>query len=482
MNDRIKTIDYKYKLTTYVFFFFLIVAFLSPLGGIDWAFFSLGKEGIAYNLENSSILDGRVISGFFINIFSYNKVWFNLIIAIVTSMFVFRTNTLLGIVKNKFMYVITFLLMLLVSVDMFAYNYVSVSGAFSYTIPILLGFIYFYSLFSIRDKERNYRDYVMMILLGSYVITSSIFIAISFVIANIFYLICNYNKKYLLVVIFHLLTLLFVFSFFKESIFILDINYVFNSIPDFIENTFSRNILLIILSTIPINFYLGERLKGIYSRILIVLFNIILYFSFIYNFSFYSPVSLTLVINRYNGFFAVENWYYAFYYLLYFYLLIRSLHYYSKDLKSKRLINVLFIFSIAVSLFSLISQEWDFGNNYAFTLFLISSLAIFVSNKEFNVSKRVVLLTSLLVIYYISSFLLISYFEKTRGEYIKEQLESNQNTIEIKANPLKLVYKFNPINSEELKELKKYYEIPLEKDAYVRYMGIFEKIERRIKE
>lgn len=482
MNDRIKAIDFKYKLTTYVFFFFLIVAFLSPLGGVDWSSYLLGKEGFLYNLKNLDVLDGRIISSFFINIFSYNKIWFNLIIALVTSLFVFRTNTLLGVVKNKFMYVVTFLLILLVSVDMFAYNYVSVSGAFSYTIPIFLSFIYFYNLFNVRDKKRDYRDYIMMVLISSYVITSSFFIAIAFVIANIFYLICNYSKEHLLVVILDILILLFVFSTIKNNIFIFDINYIFNNIPKFIENTFSRNILLVLLSTIPINFYLGEKLKGIYSRIPIVLFNIVLYFSLIYNFAFYSPVSLTLVISRYNGFFAVENWYYIFYYLLYFYLLIRSIHYYIKDLKSKKLINTLFIFSILVSLFSLISQNWNLGNNFAFTLFLITSLVMFLNNKELNINKRVVFLTGLLVVYYLFSFVLISYFEKTRGEYIKEQLDTKQNIIEIKANPLKLVYKFNPINNEELNELKKYYEIPLDKNAYVRYMGIFEKIERRIKE
>ena len=77
---------------------------------------------------------------------------------------------------------------------------------------------------------------------------------------------------------------------------------------------------------------------------------------------------------------------------------------------------------------------------------------------------------------------MIKYIDFTRGEYIKEQVESNQEIIEIKANPIYLVWRHNPVNIFQHRTFKKYYNIPEKKAIKVKYFGIFEKIEKKVKE
>jgi len=46
MKERIQVIDFKYKISTIAFMFFLLISTLAPLSGNDWANSLIGNGGI----------------------------------------------------------------------------------------------------------------------------------------------------------------------------------------------------------------------------------------------------------------------------------------------------------------------------------------------------------------------------------------------------------------------------------------------------
>ena len=79
-------------------------------------------------------------------------------------------------------------------------------------------------------------------------------------------------------------------------------------------------------------------------------------------------------------------------------------------------------------------------------------------------------------------FAIVKYVDSTRSNYIKEQIDAGETNIEVKANPIQLVWRHNPSDMFLVKDFKNYYEIPKEDTIEVKYFGIFEKIEKKVKE
>ena len=129
MKEKLEILTYKHKITLITFLLFLVIGVLSPLGGSDWSSYVIGKQGLVKCFENINISDGRIISGFLVNFFSYNKILFDIVFALLMSSFVKICNDLMGTVKNKHIYLYPLIGVLLVSTYMFSFNYVSISGA-----------------------------------------------------------------------------------------------------------------------------------------------------------------------------------------------------------------------------------------------------------------------------------------------------------------------------------------------------------------
>ena len=96
--------------------------------------------------------------------------------------------------------------------------------------------------------------------------------------------------------------------------------------------------------------------------------------------------------------------------------------------------------------------------------------------------KFTILVLTLLVLYYVSMFGVIKYIDETREDYIDEQVESKSKIVEVKANPLYLVWRYNPVNFFQEKDFKLYYDIPEDSQIEVKYFGVFEKIKNKVKE
>ena len=486
MKEKIEIIDYKYRITILTFIIFMIIGVLVPLSGDDYSSYLIGKKGILSCLQNIDIKDGRFISGFFTNFFSYNKIFFDISLASLMSYFVKICNDLMGSVKNKYAYLYPLVGVLMVNVFMFSYNYLTINAALSYTFPSIMIIIYYY-LINTCD-EMNYKVVVKLILLSLFIMLSSIYLAIAFFISNILNIIVKYNKKngkkHLLLLLLQISLLIFSLLNMKGELFFLDKNYMFNNIPYLIEEIFSKNILLIVVGAIPINYYLHDKLKNnMYCRVIIALFDLILAFSLCYNFFHYSFVNLNLVLSKYSGVFATENWYYIIYFSSYIVLFVLSVNHFLNKIKVRYMVNNLIVISLIILLFIVISPMLDNGN-IIFLMFTII-LSCSILSKDMNVkvySRTIRTIFYLLIIYYISVFAVVKYIDITRSDYIKEQLDANDTRIEVKANPINLIYKSNPSEGDLINNFKKYYEIPLDYSIEVKYFGIFEKIERKVKE
>lgn len=485
MKEKIDTINFKYKVVAFTFILFLIICALSPLSGDDWKSYVIGSEGLIECFKNINISDGRIISGFLINFLSYNKILFDVIFSLLMSLFVKICCDLMGTVKNKYYFLYPLIGILLVSTFMFSYNYVSVSSAVTYTFPTIIIFAYFYLL--LKHEDLKISNMIKLSLMSIFISFSSIHLAISFFITNLLYLLVNYKKKenkikYLILLLLSFITMFISLTNIKTNLFVPSITSALDNIPYFIENVFSRNIILIILGAIPINLYLNERLKGhTYGRVVVTLFDLVLVFSCCYNFFYYSPVNLNLILSKYHGIFATENWYYIFYFVIYLILFVISINYFLKNRRLKNTLNSYFISSILLMIFLLISPMFDKGNIVfiVFTIILITT--ILAKEIEINVYPKLVKLSiSLLVIYYLSMFGITKYIDYTRENYIKEQINSGDNNIEVKANPLYLIWRYNP-DYFQSKDFKKYYHIADDKTIEVKYFGIFEKIEKQVK-
>lgn len=480
MKEKIAALDFKYKIRTYSFFFFLIISVLSPLSGTDWNSYLIGKEGIVNCFQNIELNNGRIISSIIVNFFSYNKILFDIFFAIAMSSFIKNCNDLMGTVKNKYYYLLPFIGTLLVSVPLISNNYISVYSTITYTFPAILAFSYFCLLIK---SESKVTDIIKESIMAIFIMLSNINIAIAFILGNIIYLILSKNKKIFILLIEQLICLIISISLLKEPMIYTNTNEIFSNIYNYIELIFSKNILLIIIGAIPINYYLAEKLKSsTYSRVLITLFDSFLVFSLMYNFFHYSPVNLNLVISKYNGVFATENWYYIFYFISYIILFAISINHYIKNKRIKILFNSLMTISFITSILILVSPLFKEESIILIVLTIICITSNLLKEIECKMDPKILkILLTLLVIYYIGTFGVIKYIDIKRDEYIKEQIEEKCTNIEIKASPFYLVGGYNPTDINQEQVFKDFYKIPSENTIEVKYFGVFEKIEKNVK-
>lgn len=485
MKEDIEKITFKYKLTMNTFFFFLILTFLFPLSGDDWKSYLIGIDGIGACFNNIDFSKG-ILGGFLINFFSCNKLLFDISFALAIANFVKMTNDLVGKAKTKNMFLYPFIFVLSVSAFTFSYNYMSVTNTVAYTLPLIHIFTFYYIL--LKDEEIHTGNFIQLLVIGSYICLSAIHIALSFFISTIIYFIFSNRKKinykYFIISAVELICLVISLTQIKSNIFYTNANFFLDNISNFIRGVFSENILLIIVGAIPINMYLYEKLKSDnYKRVVITLFDLILVFSLSYNFFNYSPVNLNLILSKYNGIFATENWYYIFFFATYIALFICSTNHYINNRRLKLTFNSFLIISILLSILSVISPSFDKGN-YIFIIFTIIMITC-VLFKYMNSRVYVKILKAaafVLVAYYAAMAGITKYIDVTRNDYIKEQIEAKESTIEVKANPLYLVWRYNPVDYFQKKDFKKYHDIDENQDIEVKYFGIFEKIEKRVKE
>ena len=490
MKERLKVLDYKYNIITIFFLFVLAVSLLAPLSGNDWMSFVNGKEGLIENIKNLTYTNGGLLSDTLAGLFTNSKGIFALFFAIFFTITLYNIYPLLGKVENKNNYLLIPLLLLLVGVETFSYNYISVTGCVCYTFPALAIINYFLYLYRIGNEKLTIFNYIKLFIAILFVSLTTVHLSIAFLLGNfIFYAYKMLDNKkkfeyYIILVFIHIFITIGTLFVIDKSMLYPSFDLFFDNIPSFIDATFSKNILLVIIGLIPIEFYLNEKLDGhSYKRVIIVLFALIPFISLAYNFFNYSPVNLNLVINRYSGIFATENWYFIFYFMIYMLLFMLTIIHFIKRVKTRNYLLLFIVIGLFASIFKFISPDFNNGTNILFVFSFIISTAVLYKEMDIKVdNKMCFVLVILMSIYYLVIFGMCKYIDDTRLSYIKEQKEAGLTTIEVKSNPFFLVYRYNPTEVFQKRDFKQFIEVSQDTKLEVKYFGVFKEIESRVKE
>ena len=487
MKERLKVLDYKYKILSLIFLFILVISIFAPLSGNDWISFAHGKFSI---LDFSlSYNNGGLLSDYLAKIFVNNKGIFAIVLACLMTILYNSSMPLFGKVNNKYHYLLIPFFILILGIETFSYNLVSVTGTVCYTIPSIMIILYFLYTYKIGNEPYRLKDYLLLFLIISFVSLTTVHLAISFLIINsIFYAykLVTYDefpKRYIILIIIQIIFTLTSLVIVDKSILYPSFDLMLGTIPKFINLTFSKNIIIFLFGLIPINKYLNEKLGSMtYKREIIFLFSLIPWLSLLYNFFNYSPVNLNLVINRYNGVFATENWYFILYYVVYMILYVISILHFIQRKKSRMYLLLLLLVGIITSSLKLVSPDYMDGNNILFIFTFIISLSVLFKEMETPFNKYLSLASIVLIIYYLLLIFISSYIDITRCNFIKKQVDAKYTVIEVKSNPFYIVYRYNPNTPFQMRDFKKFANLSEDKKIDVKYFGLFEKIERKVKD
>lgn len=487
MKERLKILDYKYSVITLVFFFILLISLIAPLSGNDWVFFNHGKSSILDSILTFN--NGGLISDYLAKVFVNNKGIFAIFFAFLMAYLYNLLTPLFGKVENKYHYLLLPFFILILGIETFSYNLISVTGTVCFTIPSILIIIYFLCLYRIGNDKYRITDYIVLALIITYISLSTIHLAIAFLITNAIYYayrVITYKefpKLYVILILFQIVLSLTSLVFIDKSLLPSSMNSIIENIPKYLNISFSKNILLFIAGLIPINKYLNEKLgKFSYKRAIIVLFSLVPILSLLYNFFNYSPVNLNLVINKYNGIFATENWYFLIYFIIYMILYVISILYFIKRKKSRMYILTLLLTGVVVSTFKIFSPDYMDGSNILFVLTFAISLSVVLKEMEYKLNKVFAVVVLALCAYYLSLVGMSKYIDVTREEYVKEQVEAKFTVIEVKSNPFYIIYRYNPVTPFQMRDYKKYAELKDDMKIEIKYFGIFKTIESKVKD
>jgi hypothetical protein len=485
MKDRLKILDFKYNIMSLIFLFILVISILSPLSGNDWVLFTHGKSSIL--TSSLTFNNGGLISDYLARIFINNKGLFALFFAFIMAYLYHLLTPLFGKVENKYHYLLLPFFILILGIETFSYNIISVTGVVCYTIPSILIIIYFLYAYNKGNDKYKLIDYIILILIATYISLSTVHLAIAFLVSNAIYYAYRvvtfkgFPKQYIIIILLQVVLSLTSLVLIDKALLYTSIDLMLGNIPKFINQTFSKNILIFIIGLIPINKFLDEKMGTFsYKRVIIVLFSLVPILSLIYNFFNYSPVNLNLVINKYNGIFATENWYFIIYYILYMLLYVISILHFIKRQKSRMYILTLLLTGLVTSTFKIFSPDFMDGSNILFVMTFILSLSVVLKEVEFKFNKWFLVITSALCIYYLLLLFMSRYIDYGRNKYIKEQINAGYTVVEVKSDPFLVVYRHNPSTPFLMRDFKKYEGLSDDIKIELKYFGIFKDIESKV--
>jgi len=464
-----------------IFILFLTIFVLTPISGDDFGNY-ISTDGtilssIKLALSYYNTLEGRFIGRILIMFTTYHKVIWNILTSLLLTLLVSSSFKLL---KKETSYLILLLGLLLLNHDMFSQSYTWLAGSITYLYPTCLTIFYFITIY---HKHNNYKlyDYILLTILSIIIPMFVENIACIFVLGNIILLIytCNKEKK---------INILYLVTTIISSIFLvimlispgsasrsLTENIDFNNltilgkvlfnIKNFNKYVFFKNSFMIIITLIPIIYYLYNKC---HKKIGPILFSIIPIISIINNIYYMLPMKFSFLqnINIIN----TDNSLYIIYWVIYLALFILSINYIVKNNKEKVFIYFLLLLGLSSSMIML---RLPTGSD-RITLYTVLTLTIIgvvlidkiIKNDLiiFKYLKRIYILS---IIYLLVSFFSIKQINDYREVYIKRQLKDNLETIEVIRNPIMYLWNNNPQSEYFVSTYKGYMNIPKEKNIKI---------------
>ena len=480
MLEKIKN-NYIYILT---FLFFVVLLALSPICGDDWGNYPIGAQGLQavfLAAKNAYFTwEGRFVSRIFIYLFTYYKFLFVIVTSCLFTLIVYVSNKIIGDTKNKVVYVIPFMLLLLLNTASISQTYTWVAGSITYLYPTAIVFFYFYYLFQKNDFKFGKFEFIILLIIN--IITPMFVenIGLAFVFGNILLLVLNRksNKKELIK--FGVLSLFSAIALIimlispgsgvrtgTEAVFY-DMNFferIFFNIPHLVSYGININIIVFIMMTLAIIYMLKKKKVKMYLIILfsiIPILGIIQHIHLMFPFSFKS-VNFSNFVSMW-GLFQVDNWYFIFYWTLFVILFFYSIIYFATDKRERLfLISITLIGGVAIASM-LVVPVW--GERVAILseiIFLMVSIRLLKNcfNPKFN--KIIYAFLVILIVYFLTMFILIFIIQKERDDYINLQLKENKQEIEVYEHFINYIWVGMPLGDFNARVFKDYYGIPQEK-------------------
>lgn len=458
---------------------FLILTFLTPISGDDFGNY-ISTDGsilsaikIAMSYYHS--LEGRFIGRILIMYTTYHKIIWNILTSLLFTLLVSSIYKLL----NKTSSLIILLLgLLLINTDMFAQSYTWLAGSITYLYPTVLTIYYFINIYY---KHNNYKiyDYLILVILSIIIPMFVENIACVFVLGNIILLIYSSLKERKLNILYLITSILsssFLIIMLKSpgsASRSLNENIEFNSLTTIekiitnIKNLdnyiFFKNSAMLIITIIPILYYLIKKRKIIISTLI----SIIPILSIINNIYYMLPMKFSYLQNL--NIIDKSNNLYLIYWIIYLTLFVLAINYIIKDKLEKNFIYFLLILGISSSIVMLILPTW--GDRITLyttvTLTIVGTILIDKIIKDVRLIKLLKTIYTMTTIYLIICFISINQINKYRENYIKVQLEDNIKVIKIVRNPIIYIWNNNPQSKYFIDTYKSYQNIPKEKDIEV---------------
>ena len=460
-----------------MFIMFLTIFILTPISGDDYGNY-ISTNGtilsaIKIALSYYNTLEGRFIGRILIMFTTYHKVIWNVLTSLLLTLLVSSSFKLL---KKETSYLILLLGIILLNHDMFSQSYTWLAGSITYLYPTCLTIFYFITIYQKHNHYKLY-DYILLTILSIIIPMFVENIACIFVLGNIILLIYTsikekkINTLYLVTTtissIFLVIMLISPGSASRSLTENIDFNNltlidtVLYNIKNFNKYVFFKNSIMIIITIIPIIYYLYNKY---HNKIILILFSIIPIISIINNIYYMLPMKFSFLqsINMIN----TNNSLYIIYWIIYLTLLILSINYIVKNNKEKVFIYFLLLLGLSSSIIMLIIPTW--GDRITlYTVLTLTIIGVVLIDKIiknnliiFKYLKRIYLLS---IIYLLVCFFSLNQINNYRESYIKRQLKDNLETIEVIRNPIMYIWNNNPQSEYFIKTYKSYMNIPKDK-------------------
>lgn len=455
-----------------IFIFFLTLSILMPLTGDDWGNYTIGKNGTLMNLINEAagmylVWEGRFISRIFINILTYHKIFFDIILALLMTSFTYISPRIIKIKNKTLVILLTTLIFLLFENSIFTQTVLWVAGSITYMFPTLLIFIYAYILFKyILKRKYKWYDYLFCICFSFFIPMFVENIGCAFVFANIllylYELIKNKKKDKLLLftTIFSIIGLIIMLlspgsaqRAAMESEHLPLITSLIKGIVYFINYTFIKNTYLILLmSLVNIKLLRKNKSKNIIFYIFTIIGIILGLINLINDLGYSLLPSLIYFKNPY------VNIYWIIYFLISIYIFIKN---YSKNNNFYKLLLIL-LTGLCANAVMIIVPTWG-GRTTLFTTILLTLFYIYLlddlskENKKLNIA--LIVFICLLIPIYSITYYNVYKFNKFQEKSINTQIKENKKEITIYTLPDKLACTLIPGAEYHINTYKVYYGI-----------------------
>ena len=258
-----------------IFLILLTLMIITPISGDDYGnYISTNgtlKSALDLAISYYNSLEGRFIGRIIIMYTTYHKIIWNIITPLLFTLLISSISKLLNKTSSLILLIIS---LLLVNTDMFAQSYTWLAGSITYLYPTCLTVFYFITIYK-KNNNYKYYDYILLTILSILIPMFVENIGCIFVLGNIILLLTTSIKERkinLYYLINTILSIIFIIIMLKspgsasrsltENLEFNNLNIIekiLHNIPNFNFYLFFKNSSMIIITLIPIIYYLIKK-------------------------------------------------------------------------------------------------------------------------------------------------------------------------------------------------------------------------------